>query len=105
MASEAGNRAAEAAIQALGGYGYTHEYMVEKIKRDVRITIIYEGTSEIMEMTIARDRWHPHLKTRGQYCHDQAKKFEELHARHPDVGANNAALALHAIAEIMEKAR
>jgi len=105
MATEAGNAAAEASIQALGGYGYTHEYMVEKIKRDVRITIIYEGTSEIMEMTIARDRWQLHLKTRGQHYHDFAKKYEELHARHPDVGADNAARALHALAEVMEKAR
>src|SRR5208282_1125600 len=105
MSTEAGNTAAEASIQALGGYGYTHEYMVEKIKRDVRITTIYEGTSEIMEMTISRDRWQLHLKTRGQYYHDQAKKFEELHGRHPNVGADNAALALHALAEVMEKAR
>jgi len=105
MATEAGNMAADASIQALGGYGYTHEYMVEKIKRDVRITTIYEGTSEIMEMTISRDRWQLHLKTRGQYYHDQAKKFEEFHGRHPNVGADNAALALHAMAEVMEKAR
>jgi alkylation response protein AidB-like acyl-CoA dehydrogenase len=63
MATEAGNAAADAAIQAHGGYGYTREYVVEKIKRDVRITTIYEGTSEIMEMTIARDRWQQHLKT------------------------------------------
>jgi alkylation response protein AidB-like acyl-CoA dehydrogenase len=105
MATEAGNAAAEASIQALGGYGYTHEYMVEKISRDVRITIIYEGTSEIMEMTISRDRWQNHLKTRGQHYHVQAKKFEELHARHPKVGADNAALALHALAEVLEKAR
>lgn len=105
MATEAGNGAADASIQAFGGYGYTHEYMVEKIKRDVRITTIYEGTSEIMEMTIARDRWQLHLKTRGRYYHDQAKIFEDLHARHPDVGAGTAALALHALAEVMEKAR
>ncbi|HUK46971.1 MAG TPA: acyl-CoA dehydrogenase family protein [Terriglobales bacterium] len=105
MATEAGNAAAEASIQALGGYGYTHEYMVEKISRDVRITIIYEGTSEIMEMTIARDRWQTHLKTRGQHYHDQAKKFEELHRRHPKVGSDHAALAMHALAEIMEKTR
>ncbi len=65
LATESGNAAAEAAIQAHGGYGYTREYLVEKIKRDVRITTIYEGTSEIMEMTIARDRWQEHLKTRG----------------------------------------
>ena len=105
MSTEAGNQAAEASIQALGGYGYTHEYMVEKISRDVRITTIYEGTSEIMEMTISRDRWQLHLKTRGQHYHEQARRFEAMHARHPDVGANTAALALHALAEVMEKAR
>jgi alkylation response protein AidB-like acyl-CoA dehydrogenase len=105
MATEAGNQAAEASIQALGGYGYTHEYMVEKIKRDVRITTIYEGTSEIMEMTISRDRWQSHLKTRGQYYHEEARKFEALHGQHPEVGANVAAMSLHALAEVMEKAR
>lgn len=105
MATEAGNQAAEASIQALGGYGYTHEYLVEKISRDVRITTIYEGTSEIMEMTISRDRWQSHLKTRGQHYHDRARELEELHTRHPNTGANIAALAHHALAEIMEKAR
>jgi alkylation response protein AidB-like acyl-CoA dehydrogenase len=105
MSTEAGNSAAEASIQALGGYGYTHEYMVEKIKRDVRITTIYEGTSEIMEMTISRDRWQLHLKTRGQHYHEFARKVEALHAAHPNVGADIAALALHALAEVMEKAR
>jgi len=105
MATEAGNLAADTSIQALGGYGYTHEYMVEKIKRDVRITTIYEGTSEIMEMTISRDRWQSHLKTRGQHYHEQARGQEALHARHPDVGADVAALGLHALAEVIEKAR
>jgi len=105
MATEAGNLAADASIQALGGYGYTHEYMVEKISRDVRITTIYEGTSEIMEMTISRDRWQSHLKTRGQHYHEHARRFEALHVRHPKVGADVAALALHALAEVMEKAR
>jgi alkylation response protein AidB-like acyl-CoA dehydrogenase len=105
MATEAGNQAADASIQALGGYGYTHEYMVEKISRDVRITTIYEGTSEIMEMTISRDRWQLHLKTRGQHYHEKARELEALHARQPNVGANIAALAHHALAELMEKAR
>ena len=105
VSTEAGNAAAEAAIQALGGYGYTHEYMVEKIKRDVRITCIYEGTSEIMEMTISRDRWQQHLKTRGQHYHELARQSEQLHARHPHVGADAAAVALHALAEVMERAR
>ena len=105
LSTEAGNAAAEASIQALGGYGYTHEYMVEKIKRDVRITTIYEGTSEIMEMTISRDRWQLHLKTRGQHYHERARQVEMLHAAHPNVGADIAALALHALAEILERAR
>ena len=105
MATEAGNFAADASIQALGGYGYTHEYMVEKIRRDVRITTIYEGTSEIMEMTISRDRWQLHLKTRGQYYHEAAHELEALHARHPEVGADIAALGLHGLAEVLEKAR
>ena len=105
MSTEAGHAAADASIQALGGYGYTHEYMVEKISRDVRITRIYEGTSEIMEMTISRDRWQMHLKTKGQYYHDKAREAEALHAAHPNVGADVAALALHALAELMEKAR
>ena len=105
MATEAGDKAADDSIQALGGYGYTHEYMVEKISRDVRITRIYEGTSEIMEMTISRDRWQLHLKTRGQYYHDLARQLEALHSKHSNVGAGTAALAAHALAEVMEAAR
>lgn len=105
FSSEAGNAAAEAAIQALGGYGYTREYMVEKIKRDVRITTIYEGTSEIMEMTISRDRWQQHLKTRGDYYHAMGREMEQLQASRPETGAAIAALGLHALAEILECCR
>ncbi|MCA9962090.1 MAG: acyl-CoA dehydrogenase family protein [Anaerolineales bacterium] len=104
-ATEAGNRAAEDAIQALGGYGYTKEYMVEKIKRDVRITTIYEGTSEIMEWTIARDRWQEHLKSRGAYYQDWAARLDAVHAQDPQNGADVAALALRALATIMERCR
>jgi alkylation response protein AidB-like acyl-CoA dehydrogenase len=105
FASECGNAAAEAAIQALGGYGYTREYMVEKVKRDVRITTIYEGTSEILEMTIARDRWQQHLKTRGRYYHDLAAELRPLHAERPEVGADVAALTLDCLAVVLERAR
>jgi len=105
LATEAGLAAAEASIQALGGYGYTREYMVEKIRRDVRITTIYEGTSEIMEMTIARDRWQQHLKTRGEHYHQMAAAAESLDAATPGAGAGTAALALHALAEVMERCR
>lgn len=105
LATEAGNKAADDSIQALGGYGYTKEYMVEKIKRDVRITTIYEGTSEIMEWTISRDRWQQHLKTRGAYYNDWAARLETLHQKQPQNGANIAALALRALAVILEQAR
>jgi len=104
-ATEAGNQAAEDAIQALGGYGYVKEYMVEKIKRDVRITCIYEGTNEIMEWTIARDRWQQHLKTKGAYYNDWAKRLEILHEKESENGAGYAALAMRALAVILEQAR
>jgi acyl-CoA dehydrogenase len=105
IATEAGLAAAEAAIQALGGYGYTKEYEVEKIRRDVRITTIYEGTSEIMEWTIARDRWRTHLQTRGQYYAQMAPPLDALHTQAPQVGADTVALALRALNIILERAR
>jgi alkylation response protein AidB-like acyl-CoA dehydrogenase len=105
LATEAGNLAADAAIQAHGGYGYTREYLVEKIRRDVRITTIYEGTSEIMEMTIARDRWQQHLKTGGRYYLDSAAGLRALGTRHPDVGADAAAVACEVLAGMLEACR
>ena len=105
LATEAGVAAADAAIQAHGGYGYTRPYLVEKIRRDVRITTIYEGTSEIMEMTIARDRWQQHLKTRGAYYRDAAAGVAALHTAHPDVGADVAALSLECLAAVLESCR
>lgn len=105
MSTEAGNLAADAAIQAHGGYGYTREYLVEKAKRDVRITTIYEGTSEIMEMTIARDRWQQHLKTKGGFYAERGTELRALHARHPEVGALPAALAAEALGAVFEACR
>ncbi|MBN1540419.1 MAG: acyl-CoA dehydrogenase family protein [Candidatus Thermoplasmatota archaeon] len=103
--SEAGNKAAEDSIQALGGYGYVHEMIIEKIKRDVRITCIYEGTNEILEMTIARDRWQEHLKSRGAYFFNKGKAAEELHISENKVGADLAANALKALSNIYELCR
>ncbi|HVO66781.1 MAG TPA: acyl-CoA dehydrogenase family protein [Syntrophales bacterium] len=54
-ATEAADRACFHAIQMLGGYGYTKEFPVERYARDVRITLIYEGTNQIQRMIIARD--------------------------------------------------
>jgi alkylation response protein AidB-like acyl-CoA dehydrogenase len=55
FATEAADRACFTAIQMLGGYGYTKEFPVERFARDVRITLIYEGTNQIQRMIIARD--------------------------------------------------
>jgi alkylation response protein AidB-like acyl-CoA dehydrogenase len=55
FASEKANQACYDAVQLLGGYGYISEYPVERLARDVRITSIYEGTSEIQRLIIARE--------------------------------------------------
>ena len=58
FASETANRAAYKAIQIFGGYGYTKEFAVERFFRDARITTLYEGTSEIQRLVIARRLIH-----------------------------------------------
>jgi len=54
FATESANRACYDALQILGGYGYIRDYPVERYTRDARITTIYEGTSEIQRLIIAR---------------------------------------------------
>ena len=54
FASETARRATGEAVQILGGYGYTKEFPVERYYRDAKITEIYEGTSEIQRLVIAR---------------------------------------------------
>jgi alkylation response protein AidB-like acyl-CoA dehydrogenase len=54
-ASEAANRACYTALQMMGGSGYSREFPVERYTRDVRVTSIYEGTSEIQRIVIARE--------------------------------------------------
>lgn len=53
-ASEMAERVCSAAIQVHGGYGYLADYPVERIYRDARICQIYEGTSEVQRLVIAR---------------------------------------------------
>jgi alkylation response protein AidB-like acyl-CoA dehydrogenase len=54
FASEAAVRAANAAVQVFGGYGYIDEYPVGKYLRDARVTTVYEGTSQIQKLLIGR---------------------------------------------------
>jgi alkylation response protein AidB-like acyl-CoA dehydrogenase len=55
FASEAAQRAVSQAVQIHGGYGYIDEFPVERYFRDARVQTIYEGTSEIQRLVIARD--------------------------------------------------
>jgi len=105
FATESGNIAAEDSIQALGGYGYTRDFPVEKIKRDVKIACIYEGTNEIMEMTIYRGRWQEHLKARGEYYMEKARELEEISKKNNETGTYESSLALKALASVLEECR
>jgi alkylation response protein AidB-like acyl-CoA dehydrogenase len=55
FASEAAEKICSDAIQVLGGYGYLRDFPLERIARDVRVAQIYEGTSDIQRMVIARN--------------------------------------------------
>ncbi len=55
FATEAANRSAYKALQVFGGYGYIRDNKIERIYRDARVTTIYEGTSEVQRMVIARE--------------------------------------------------
>ena len=55
FASEAAEKICSSAIQLLGGYGYLKDFPLERIYRDVRVAQIYEGTSDIQRMVIARE--------------------------------------------------
>ena len=54
VATESGYEAADTALQLHGGYGYLHEYGVEKLVRDLRVHRILEGSNEIMRMIVGR---------------------------------------------------
>ena len=54
FASDTGSQVVDEAIQVHGGYGYLHEYGVEKLARDLRVHRILEGTNEIMRLIVAR---------------------------------------------------
>jgi alkylation response protein AidB-like acyl-CoA dehydrogenase len=55
FASEMAERVCSAAIQTLGGYGYIRDFPLERIYRDMRVCQLYEGTSDIQRLIIARE--------------------------------------------------
>ncbi len=89
--TESANRAADDAMQALGGYGYISEFGVEKIKRDVKITCIYEGTSEIQQNIVATFRWKKTRKTKGAYYEKMARDLDGLHGDYNQAGCRTIA--------------
>ena len=78
FATEAGNVAADQAVQALGGYGYCVDFEVEKIRRDARILTIYEGTSEIQQSIIGIFRMREAVKSKGQFYVRMAEEVEGM---------------------------
>jgi alkylation response protein AidB-like acyl-CoA dehydrogenase len=97
FATESANKAAEDAMQALGGYGYITEYEVEKIKRDVRITCIYEGTSEIQQTLISTMRWKKTRKSKGEFYQSINDEMQQLHSNSADLGCRTYGLAASAL--------
>lgn len=99
FATEAGNRAADDAMQALGGYGYTSEFEVEKIKRDVKITCIYEGASEVQQNIISTFRWRTTVKSKGEFYGAIARDMDTLEEACGNIGCRIYGIATRALNE------
>jgi alkylation response protein AidB-like acyl-CoA dehydrogenase len=97
FATETANRAAEDAMSALGGYGYINEFEIEKIKRDVKITCIYEGASEVQQNIISTFRWRKNVKSKGAFYDDMRREMENLEREFPGAGCRWLALAARAL--------
>jgi alkylation response protein AidB-like acyl-CoA dehydrogenase len=97
FATEAADKTANDCIQALGGYGYICEFGVEKIKRDVKITCIYEGTSEIQQSIISTFRWKTTQKTKGEFYGKIAEEMAALANEIDDAGCRYFGLAATAL--------
>ena len=97
FATETADRTANDCIQALGGYGYIREFEVEKIKRDVKITCIYEGTSEIQQNIISTFRWKATRKSKGAFYGDITAEMNALQEQVADIGARFFGMAADAL--------
>jgi hypothetical protein len=104
FASEVGNACADAAMQALGGYGYIRDYDVEKIKRDAKITTIYEGTSEIQQLIISTFRWRSSVQSKWEFYGALAEQMDAIHAQQPDLKAGVFAALVRLVNRVFEEA-
>lgn len=102
FATEAADRAANDCMQALGGYGYIREFGVEKIKRDVKITCIYEGTSEIQQSIISTFRWKTSRKSKGLFYGRIVDELNGLETAMPETGCRFYAMAARALNQAID---
>jgi len=102
FATEVGDAAANDAIQALGGYGYVREFEVEKIKRDIKITTIFEGTSEIQRSIISTFRLRETVRSKGRFYLDMAEALDKLS---PDCGAQIVARSIRLLKDVVLNTR
>lgn len=102
FATSTANRVVYDAVQIHGGNGYVREFPVEKLKRDVKITCIYEGTSEILQLTTFRERWQANINAEGKYYDKLAEELDALHAKGPSVGADAAAVAMRSLSQVLK---
>ena len=100
--TEAANKTADDCIQALGGYGYIREYEVEKIKRDVKITCIYEGTSEVQQNIISTFRWRTTRRSKGEFYGAMGREMMDCHSEINDEGYRLMGLAAHLLNEAID---
>ncbi len=102
FATEVGDAVADDSIQAFGGYGYIREFEVEKIKRDVKILPIYEGTSEIQRNIISMFRMRSIVRSKGEFYEKTARELDGLPE---DTGGSYAAKAIRTLNRVILSAR
>jgi alkylation response protein AidB-like acyl-CoA dehydrogenase len=102
FATEAGDAMANNAIQALGGYGYIREFEVEKIKRDLKITTIFEGTSEIQRSIISTFRLRETVRSKGRFYLEMAESLQSMGA---ECGAPLVAASLRVLNDLFSSTR
>jgi alkylation response protein AidB-like acyl-CoA dehydrogenase len=100
FATEAGNIAADDAVQALGGYGYCVDFEVEKVRRDARILRIYEGTSEIQQSIISIFRMRENVRSKGKFYEQMAAGVEGA----VEAGGKDAARAARFLSDASQTA-